>query len=233
MRNLKTKMSSIVLILSFVLLSCNEKQKEVDTQGIVGNQPIEGMEDINKLVPQQIISVSQAVEMKNEYNTTVLPLIETAHGNSYHATDFAFISLDSLRKYVNFLEKVEDLNNKKISGLRIYFAAYPNQSNFTSVDKEIKYKGRETFFMAPTVEIEESDLSKEFPNLKHVPFSITPSGSNKYVGNFKTITNLFNFLTSLKTTNSLKSNSLNKTEQNAEDTSLIFNEMQLTPPPKR
>ena len=30
MRNLKTKMSSIVLILSFVLLSCNEKQKEVD-----------------------------------------------------------------------------------------------------------------------------------------------------------------------------------------------------------
>lgn len=230
MKNLKTKMNASFLILSFLLLSCNEKKNNADIQGIIGNEKIEGMIDINKLAPQQIISINQAVEMKNVYNTSISPLIEMANGNDYQATDFAFISLDSLKKYITFLEKIENLNNKKISGLRFYFAAYPNQNKFTSVDKEPKYIGRETFFIAPTVEIDETDLSKEFTNLKHVPFAITPSGSNKYVGNYKTITNLFNFGNYSK---NLKTTTTNKTEQNTEDTSLILNELQLTPPPKK
>lgn len=209
---------SILTIGVLLLISCDDKN-----------------EGIEENIPKQIISISQAIEMKNEYNSTISPLIEGAKSlgeNEYQATEFAYIDLDSLKKYISFLEKVEKLNKKKISGLRFYFAAYPNKKRYKSINKEPKYLGRETFFIAPTIEIEETELSRTFTNLKHVPFAIVPSGKDKYIGKFTTINELI-------TTKNSKNQLLNlkKSEerqiQAEESTSLILNELQLTPPPKK
>jgi hypothetical protein len=221
MKKMTTKLSLPILTLGFLLLiSCDDKTKN------------EGNESS---VPKQIISINQAVEMKNEYNNTISPLIEagkSSDNDQYQATEFAYIDLDSLKKYVAFLEKVEKLNNKKISGLRFYFAAYPNQNKFTSVNKETKYLGRETFFIAPTIEVDETELSKTYSHLKNVPFSIVPSGSNKYKGDFKSINALFTIENSVNKI-SIYQNSTNGKAQTVEATSLILNELQLTPPPKK
>ena len=219
MKNLTKKMSTSILIIGVLLFfSCNEKN-----------------EGIERNVPKQIISISQAIEMKNEYNSTISPLIEVAKSlgkKEYQATEFAYIDLDSLKKYVAFLEKVEKLNKKKISGLRFYFAAYPNKNRYTSVNKEPKYLGRETFFIAPTIEIEETELSRTFTNLKNVPFEIVPSGSNKYIGDFKSISSLFTIKNSMSKASNLQSTT-DQQEQTEENTSLILNELNLTPPPKK
>lgn len=236
MRNLTKKLALTILITGVTLLtSCEEKNKDVEIKGIKGNVDLKNTDDIEKMVPNQIISINQAVEMKGEYDSSILPLIEKAKStkeNEYQATEFAYIDLDSLKKYIAFIEKVESLNEMKISGLRFYFAAYPNQNKFATVDKATKYLGRETFFIAPTMEIEETEQSKKYPNLKHVPFEIISSSDNKYIGTFEPINNLFSTKNSMnKTTNSKNSSNIN--QKRTENTSLILNELNLTPPPKK
>lgn len=237
MENFTKKLNTSVLLMGVLLcISCQDGNKE-EIKGIKGDVNVAAVEqqDIEKMVPNQIISLNQAIEMKDEYNSSILPLIEKAkstNGDQYQGTEFAYIDLDSLRKYVAFLEEVERLNNKKISGLRFYFASYPNQNKYVTLDKEPKYKGRETFFIAPTVEIEETELSKTYTNLKHVPFTIAPSGSNKYIGEFMPINTLFSNNNSGQQRNNF-SNTPAVKKQIDDNTSLILNELQLTPPPKR
>ena len=94
-------------------------------------------------VPSQLISVEQGITMKSEYDAKIAPLIKASKQGDYDPTEFAYIELDSLRKYIAFLESVEKLNNKKISGLRIYYAAYPTTNTGNT---KMKHPGRETFF---------------------------------------------------------------------------------------
>lgn len=237
MKNFIKKLSTSVLLMSVLLFnSCQDGNKE-DIKGIKGSDNFTTTEqqDIKNMAPDQIISLNQAIEMKDEYDFSILPLIEKAksvNGSEYQATEFAYIDLDSLKKYVAFLEEVERLNNKKISGLRFYFAAYPNQNKYATLDKVPKYKGRETFFIAPTVEIEETELSKTYTNLKHVPFSIAPNGSNKYKGEFMPINTLFSNKNGANQRTNFSNTTIAK-QQIDDNTSLILNELQLTPPPKR
>lgn len=237
MENFTKKLSTSVVLMGVLLFnSCQDANKE-EIKGIKGNDNVGTFEkqDIEKMVPNQIISLHQAIEMKDEYDSSILPLIEKAkstNGNQYQGTEFAYIDLDSLKKYVAFLEEVEKLNNKKISGLRFYFAAYPNQNKYATVDKEPKYQGRETFFIAPTVEIEETELSRTYTNLKHVPFTIAPKGSNKYIGDFMPVADLFLNKKSINQRTNVTKQTIDKVAIE-EHTSVILNELQLTPPPRR
>ena len=45
----------------------------------------------------KIIPIEQAVEMRNEYHTHVKTSIESARGNGYQATEFAWIDLKTLK----------------------------------------------------------------------------------------------------------------------------------------
>ncbi|MFC4739697.1 hypothetical protein ACFO3U_06785 [Flavobacterium ponti] len=173
--------------------------------------------------PSQIISVEQAVEMKDTYQDTIGKLIKENFSipeREYDPTLFAFIELDSLKQYIAYLEEVERLNDKKISGIRVYFAAYPDSLKNSS--KSEAYKNRETFFFAPTMEVEPNEWGREYPNLRNIPFYIEPSGKNKLIGKFKAIDGLLCKKDSRPT---------NPKIDETEKTSLILNEFQLTPPP--
>ncbi|WP_338378558.1 hypothetical protein [uncultured Flavobacterium sp.] len=187
-------------------------------------KPESSEEILNVKAPSQIISVEQAVEMKKTYQDTIGNLIKLNNSTpeeEYDPTLFAFIELDSLKQYIAYLEEVERLNDKKISGIRVYFAAYPSTSK--SNNKEPLYKSRETFFFAPTMEVAPNEWGREYPNLRNIPFYIEPTGKNRIIGNFKAIDGLLCKKDSR--TSGTKSN-------DSEKTSLILNEMQLTPPPK-
>lgn len=174
----------------------------------------------------KIIAIDQAVEMKNEYSKTISPLIEELKSDAtheYHATEFAFIDFEMLKNYVKLLEDVEQINEKSVSGVRIYFSAYPNDV-MDSTRTNPLYKGRETLFIAPTIKVaSSSDVTLEYPNLCNVPFCINPEEENNLQGSFEVIGNLLN---------ELDEKPINTTFDVLGKTSLIMNEFSLTPPPK-
>jgi len=173
----------------------------------------------------KIISIKEAIEMKKQYLNTIAPLIETNKGNGYQATDFAWIDLASLKDYLALLDDVMKKNDKEISGIRIYFSAYPNSDTFASTGNPIDFKGRETVLLAPTIEVDPTTLSGQYPNLENLPFFIEPTDDSKpLVGDFVVIEDLLN--ASDNRPSNLGSSGTNST-------SLIMDNMSLTPPPPK
>ena len=186
-------------------------------------------------VPTNIISVAQAIKMHDEYVNRIMPLIEKDKldklNESYQATQYLYLNLDSLKQYIAFLDKVQEKNNKKISGLRLYFAAYPTVEDSKKAGFESEYPGRETMFMAPTMQVASTELSKQYTILEHIPFYIKPNGDDKYVGEYMEIEGLLckpdNRQSKTKATTSQKSTLSGA----AIETSLIGNKIPQCPPP--
>lgn len=207
MMKIRTCTTILFFSMFFLIFSCNPESEE---------------ENLSKEI-SQIITVEQAVEMKNTYQDSIGSLIRENNStpeNEYDPTLFAFIELDSLKKYIAFLDEVEQLNKKKISGIRVYFAAYPD--TLKNGSKTQKYRKRETFFFAPTIEVKPNEWGREYPNLRNVPFYIEPTGENRLIGNYKVIEGLL-----CKKDSRIGIPKSNETSK----TSLILNDMQLTPPP--
>lgn len=169
----------------------------------------------------KIISIEQAVEMKNEYKAHIKPLIESYRGGNYKATEFAWIDIETLKEYINLLEEVNSKNEDQISGVRIYFGAHPKITTSDTKTAEM-YSERESVFLVPTVELPSTATSAEYPNLNHVPFCInTNGGSDPNKGSFEAISDLLN----------AEDNSSTRTTDYSNKTSLVMNRMSLTPPP--
>lgn len=169
----------------------------------------------------KIISIEQAIEMKNEYKTRIQPLIENLKGPTYKATDYAWIDLKSLKEYIATLEEVSKLNETAVSGIRLYFGSYKD-SVTTDLNEGI-YNNRESLFLVPTIEVDSTADLKNYINLQHVPFCINPDDvSEPNKGTIEVIEDLLHTkdVISGKETN----NYVNKT-------SYIMNKLTLTPPP--
>lgn len=182
-------------------------------------------------IPHNVISVNKGIMMKQTYQNDIQRIIErNREQGNYQATEFAWINLDSLKNYIAMLDKVSKLNNKKVSGIRIYFSQYPSEGNYTQQERERLIPGRETLFLAPTTPITSNEMTRRFPILENVPFSIERTGVNPLIGNFKVITSLLgrNEQTPRDSTGVNKRQSL--TDQ--ENTSVLLNELAMYPPPK-
>lgn len=170
----------------------------------------------------KIISIEQAVEMKNEYKTHIKPLIESYRGGNYKATEFAWIDMETLKDYINLLEEVNAKNEDQISGVRIYFGTHPKNTVADTKTEEM-FSERESVFLVPTVEVSSTSASSNYPNLHHVPFCIKPDDSSDSLkGSFEIIEGLLN---------SKDETTGNGTSSYGNKTSLIMDEMSLTPPP--
>jgi hypothetical protein len=175
------------------------------------------------LAESHIISATQAITMKKEYEQTIAPLIKTlksTDSKEYQPTQFAYIDLETLKNYVALLDRVNDKNQEKISGVRIYLSSYQNDKN--------KYPARETLFFAPTFKVTGTELSRKYSNLENLPFTIKPNGNDKYVGKFEIVTALLN-----QYDNGANTATVSKlVAHESNTTSLFLNDLQLTPPPK-
>jgi hypothetical protein len=173
-------------------------------------------------VPSQIISVKEAVAMKKEYKTTIDPLIakyKSTPKEMYDATEFAYIDLDSLKKYIAFLDEVKRVNKQKITGIRIYYGVHSKT--------DFKYPNRETVFFAPTIKVASTALSKKHPILENLPFSIHPNGSNPLIGGFKIVSGLL-----FKKDNTYGNSKRESNTKKRSETSVFLDNLGATPPPK-
>lgn len=101
--------------------------------------------------PQQSISPREANVLEEEYKSTRYRIINEAL-DIEDTRDFWF-SLDSLKQYIKYVEQQSADMGKKNLGLRVYFAAYPENSN-------IGDPGFSTVFFVPTFREDASDLQK-------------------------------------------------------------------------
>lgn len=93
--------------------------------------------------PQQAISVEEADRLEEEFKATRSAVLDTALG--FEDTRDFWFSLDTLKKYISYVEQQGKLRGKKDLGIRIYFAAYPPNGNYPD-------PGYSTVFLVPTAQ---------------------------------------------------------------------------------
>lgn len=218
MNTLRKNLLFITALLG-MLSSCETPKKETKTVKL----------------PQNIISVKKGILMKETYKRNTQAIIERNKENgNYQATEYAWIDLDSLKNYIALLDKVAELNNTKVTGVRIYFSQYPEDEKNYRYSKEEKNKllpGRETLFFAPTMKSNSNPLANKYPILENVPFYIQHTNENPLVGEFKVIDRLNN--PNRATINMTKfTSTTNSVEDESNETSLLLNELAMFPPPK-
>lgn len=181
-------------------------------------------------MPRNIIPVQKGIMMKDNYKQGVQRIIEKNRENgTYQGTEFAWIDLDSLKNYIALLDKVSKINNKKITGLRIYFSQYPEigKAEYNKEQIEKLIPGRETIFFAPTMGITGNETTKKYPILENVPFSIKNTTEDKLKGDFEVITGLLGRYEQ-RIAPPQKQRFIQELE-----TSLLLNEVAMFPPPKQ
>ncbi|WP_422104886.1 hypothetical protein [Winogradskyella sp.] len=193
---------------------------------------------------KHIISIESAKELRAEYLTNRKELFQPElrriyEDSTFEDTEFVWFPLESIRSYLNFIDNIQANHpGEDISGLRLYFMAYPKSS--------IKYKGQQSIFMVPTVRYQHDNNSYETMN--NLPFYLNGAEpENPFGGKIALYTDLmssyllkdrlnnfnkrraseaqkaslgFGFSTTLDSANILN------------NTSTIFNESQAYPPPK-
>ena len=218
----------LLFLSSLFFISCNLKNEEPD--------PLD-----NKSLKEHIIPVNNAIIMHNEYNELRTDLLKDTLKEMYSNPDFmdskfAWFSLKDVKAYLTYIEAMQKANPEEdISGIRIYFAAYPNKK--MTEGKHNKYPGQQTFFMVPTVS--SKDLDTKFNVLNHLPFYIsTEENDNSIKGDFVVINDLLypydkkERLNAFYSKNKKEStDSKKKIALTGRRVSTVFNEGEACPPP--
>lgn len=108
--------------------------------------------------PQQSITAEEANILEEEFKETRARILNDTLG-FVDTRDFWF-SLDSLKRYIEYVEQEGKRMGKQNLGIRIYFAAYPPESNYPD-------PGFSTVFLAPTGQDPNNGLQKGFFPVEH------------------------------------------------------------------
>ena len=103
--------------------------------------------------PAQVLSPEEANRLEEEYESTRWEIINAAL--DIRDTREFWFSLDSLKKYIEYVEYEAEKRGRSNLGIRVYFAAYPDDSNYPQ-------PGFSTVFMVPTARAESSGLQRGF-----------------------------------------------------------------------
>jgi len=100
-------------------------------------------EDVVIDPPVQTISFEEANRLEENYKVTRAAVINDTLG--YEDTREFWFSLDTLKKYISYVEQEGARMGKTNLGLRIYLGAYPSQGNYPD-------PGYSTVFIVPTAQ---------------------------------------------------------------------------------
>jgi len=104
--------------------------------------------------PSNIISSDQATKMYNLYSRRVRTINKEVgkdkKGKQFNATRSLFYDLGELENYIAYIKKQSKTAKVTPSGIRIYFAVYPD--DHVRDKNNTDYANRQTLFFSPTVE---------------------------------------------------------------------------------
>ena len=199
----------------------------------------------NKSLEKHLIPVEKAIEMHHQYEMLRTDLLADTLKDIYKKPDFkdskfAWFSLEDIKAYLAYIEAIKKANPEQdVSGIRIYFAAYSNGEETNG--SQNSYPGQQTFFMIPTVKI--NNPTTTFNALNHLPFYLISDEEKGLVkGEFVVSTDLMHgFEKEKRLENFNKQPKVLKGSFGAPAkggstcqyrVSTVFNEGELTPPPK-
>tara|TARA_R110000868_G_scaffold21640_7_gene89777 strand:+ start:67084 stop:67776 length:693 start_codon:yes stop_codon:yes gene_type:complete len=213
-----------LLVFTF-LTSCNEKK---------GNHENDyPKEDKEVKAPSQIISIDLAKSEYDNYTKKRAALIEDNEepyddGRKFVASRYGDYPIDTLKKYIKFIEQQADSAGVKIETLRFYFSTYSDQKEFPD-KRKIKHPRQNSFFILPTMKVDtmnygfyiknETNGKKEAALIRDYPGLIEQGMENIGTPNKSHASIIPNF--NLNTNSSFFQ----------DNQSLIMNEAQMVPPP--
>ena len=140
------KMSCLLLVSSVILSSCSTNENKC-------NHKIEKTNCYpNNEKPSNVISYKEMASMFKEYDNGQKVILDKyiatkTKGRDSIATISQFFSLSELKQYIAYVEKLSKEKDIKLTGIKIFTAAYPS-------DYEKKeYRNRVSFILAPTANI--------------------------------------------------------------------------------
>lgn len=133
------KKTLVFILFTFLLISCQSEK--------ITNCPEE-----NSKRPKQAITYKEMASMFKEYDNGQKKVLDEyitkkSDGKQKVATISEFFSIDELKQYIAYIEKLSKEKDIKLTGVKIFTAAYPS-------DYDIKaYQNRVSFILMPTTDI--------------------------------------------------------------------------------
>lgn len=135
------------------------------------------------------ITLKQAVDMRNNYVKRFKDVITKIQHESvnrergYQPTEYSFIEIKELKRYLDFLDYIQDQNpnNPKFTGVAIQFGAYNLDKK--QVNNKWDFRGRLSVFLTPTLRKDDFEI----------PVYLNHKGTrNKYKGVYEPLAELYN-----------------------------------------
>jgi len=177
------KQSILILLTLLFVISCKEENQSTNTLLQEYKEKIDALQKENKILqeqlaprsnkkPNNIIQSDFAQEIYHLYDkreALINKVVgEDREGNEFRATRSLFYDIDDLYDYLSYIKKLSEKAEVQPSGLRFYFALYPD--DYTRKGKDKKYAKRQTFFIAPTKEVKDAQ-----GNIKHLGYTLDNS----------------------------------------------------------
>ena len=165
--------TSIFCFLAFGIVGCDGCKEKSKSEPV----PEEG-EDVSKILeePGGIIQRTEANQLYRAYQTFRVGLIEefensgarekmkgpydpkrtqnttdtSSDRKEFMAAQYVSFEYDSIKKYLRYIEQEAELSGEKISGLRFYFANYPDQREFED-GETVKHPKQNSIMISPTI----------------------------------------------------------------------------------
>lgn len=128
--NILSTSAIVVVILVAVMVGC--KKPDDGTGGPpVSTDP-----------PRQLISLERANQMYNAYQKRFNAVTEFRQGKE--DARYGWHSIEFYKNYIAYLEEISKKTKVKVSGLRLYYVAYPDD------DSAKEYRDYQTYIFVPT-----------------------------------------------------------------------------------
>ncbi len=143
MKSLQIKLSFLFTFM-FLIVSCNQVKSKADPDHL-SCYP-------NNKRPSQAITYKEMASMFKEYDNGQKKVLDEyitkkSDGKQKVATISEFFRIDELKQYIAYIEKLSKEKDIKLTGVKIFTAAYPS-------DYDIKeYRNRVSFILMPTTNI--------------------------------------------------------------------------------
>ncbi len=112
-----------------------------------------GCNEITAEAPEQTLSPREANVLEETYKNTRATILNDTLG--FEDTREFWFSIDTLKKYIAYVEQEGAKMNKTGLGLRVYFGAYPQDGNYPN-------PGFSTVFFVPTAKATNTTAVKGF-----------------------------------------------------------------------
>ena len=113
------------------------------------NDPIDEYPVNDVLMDEHLISFNSAQGMYDEYIDKRYNILKPILGDDFSDSKSSWFSIETLQSYLNHLKKKDKLITENISGVRMYFGVYPENSSSQKAHQN-GYLNHQNVFMVPT-----------------------------------------------------------------------------------